>query len=119
MLGASGHEKFDKRDEKLKRLHRLVRDLELEARGEHRKRDQDNRKGRFDSGETRYGTGPISLVPVNVRIVHIHGNPIDTETVRIHGSLVNVGTIHIHGNMQTEVQIPQRSDGPVTPPWML
>ena len=35
MLDAFEHEHFDKRDEELKRLHRLVRDLELEARGRH------------------------------------------------------------------------------------
>ena len=39
--GASGHRKFDKRDEELERLHKLVRDLELEVRGEHQRRDRD------------------------------------------------------------------------------
>ena len=33
MSGASGHECFDRKDEEHDRLHRLVRDLELEARG--------------------------------------------------------------------------------------
>ena len=33
MLGVSGHEQYDDRDQELERLHRLVIDLELEARG--------------------------------------------------------------------------------------
>ena len=33
--GASGHGQFDERDPELKRLCKLVRDLELEARGRH------------------------------------------------------------------------------------
>ena len=33
--GASGHRLLDERDEKLEQLHRLVRDLELEARERH------------------------------------------------------------------------------------
>jgi len=33
MLGASGYGQFDERDEELERLRKLVRDLELEARG--------------------------------------------------------------------------------------
>ena len=37
--GASGLRQFDERDEELKRLRRLVRDLELEARGRCQKRD--------------------------------------------------------------------------------
>ncbi|KAK9986658.1 hypothetical protein SO802_031609 [Lithocarpus litseifolius] len=41
--GASRHERFDKRDEELKRLRSLVRDLELEARGRHRRRDRKER----------------------------------------------------------------------------
>ena len=32
---ASGHKQLDERDEELERLHRLVRDLELKARGRH------------------------------------------------------------------------------------
>ena len=35
MSGASGHGQFDERDQELERLRRLVRDLELEARGWH------------------------------------------------------------------------------------
>ena len=76
-------------------------------------------KGDLIVGKIVIGWGPISLVPINVRMVHIHGNPIDVETVYIHGSPVNIGTVHIHRNMQTGVQIPQRSDDLVTPPWML
>ena len=48
MSGASGHNRIDKRDEELERrdeelecLRRLVRDLELEARGRHRGRDHE------------------------------------------------------------------------------
>ena len=33
MSSASGHGQFDERDQELERLSRLVRDLELEARG--------------------------------------------------------------------------------------
>ena len=39
MLGASGHGKFKERDEEPKRLRRLVRYLELEVGGRHRRRD--------------------------------------------------------------------------------
>jgi len=46
--GASGRNRFNRKDEELKqrdeeleRLHRLVRDLELEARGWHRRKDHE------------------------------------------------------------------------------
>ena len=42
ILEASGHGQLDERDEELERLHRLVIDLELEARGGQRRRDRDN-----------------------------------------------------------------------------
>ena len=74
-------------------------------------------KGDLIVGKIIMGQGPIGLVPIDVEIVHIHRNPIDTKTVRIRGSPINVRTIH--ENMWIGVQIPQRSDGPVTPPWML
>ena len=51
--------------------------------------------------------GPTSLVPIDARIVRIHGSP------------VNVKTFHIHRSMQIEVQTPQKSDGSVILPWML
>ena len=35
MSGASGHGQYDERDEELERLRKLVRNLELEARGGH------------------------------------------------------------------------------------
>ena len=38
--GASGHGRFNERDEELERLYRLVRDLEFKARGRHRRRDR-------------------------------------------------------------------------------
>lgn len=40
MLGNSGHEHFDMRDEELERLRRSVRDLELEARGRRQRRNR-------------------------------------------------------------------------------
>ena len=64
-------------------------------------------KGDLIVGKIVMGWDLISPVPIDVGIVHIHGSP------------VNIGTIHIHRNMQTGVQIPQRSNDPVTPPWML
>ena len=36
--------------------------------------DRDNREERSSSGKIVMGLGPISLVPVDVRIVHVHGN---------------------------------------------
>ena len=61
--GTSGHERFDGRDEELKRLRRLVRDLELEARGRHQRRDCDECKEESVSvggcyGEGSYRSGP-------------------------------------------------------------
>ena len=41
MLDASRHERFDRRDEELERLRRLVKDLELEARGRRQKRNRE------------------------------------------------------------------------------
>ena len=35
MSGAFGHGQYDERDKELERLHRLVRDLKLKARGRH------------------------------------------------------------------------------------
>ena len=40
ILGASRHGHFDEKDEELERFYRLVRDLELEARGRCRRRDR-------------------------------------------------------------------------------
>ena len=39
MSGAFGHERFDRRDEELEHLRRLVRDFELEVRGRRWRRD--------------------------------------------------------------------------------
>ena len=44
MSGASGHGRFDKRNEELEHLRRLVKDLELEARGRRRRKDLDDRE---------------------------------------------------------------------------
>ena len=72
-------------------------------------------KGDLIVREIVMGRGPVSLVPVDVRIVHIHrspidarivhihGNPVDAGTVHIHESLVNIGTVHVHESMQTGV----------------
>ena len=64
-------------------------------------------KGGLIVGEIVMEWGPTSLVPIDARIVRIHGSP------------VNVKTFHIHRSMQIEVQTPQKSDGPVMLPWML
>ena len=53
---ASGHRQMDERDKELERLRRLVRDLELEARGRHRRRGQDNQARGSISGVDCYGT---------------------------------------------------------------
>ena len=52
---ASRHECFDGRDEELERLCRLVRDLELEARGKHRRRDREERAEGSTSVGEHYG----------------------------------------------------------------
>ena len=96
-----------------------MRDLELEVRGGHREGIEITKKGDLIVGKIVMGQGPISPVPVDVGIFHIHGNPVDAETVHIHRSPVNVGTVHVHRNIQAGVQIPQRSDSPVTLLWML
>ena len=54
---ALGHGQFDERDGELEQLRRLVRDLELEARGRHQRRGQDDRERRANSGGNRYGAG--------------------------------------------------------------
>ena len=81
-------------------------------------RTETTKKGDLIVGEIVMGRGPISLVLVNVGIVHIHGSPVNTGTVHIHSSLVNVRTVHVHGSMQTGVWIPQKSNSPVMLPWM-
>ena len=50
-------EHFDERDEELERLHRLVRDLELEAKGRCQRRDREERAERLASVGGRYGEG--------------------------------------------------------------
>ena len=54
---ATGHRQREERDGELERLRKLVRDLELEARGRHRRRDRDDQERRVDSGGNRYGAG--------------------------------------------------------------
>ena len=57
-------------------------------------------KGDLTVGEIIIGQGLISLVPVDIGIVHIHRSPI------------NVKTIHVHRSMQTGFQIPRRVTAP-------
>ena len=57
MLGASGREHFDKRDEELERLRRLVRDLELEVRGRCWRRDREEHAEGSTSVKGRYREG--------------------------------------------------------------
>ena len=53
----SGHRQLDERDEELEQLHRLVRDLELEARDRHRRGDRDNLAAGSMSRGDRFGWG--------------------------------------------------------------
>ena len=62
MFGASGRNRFDRRDkelerrdEELDRLRRLVRDLELEARGRRWRKDHEERREGLASVGGRYG----------------------------------------------------------------
>ena len=64
MSGASRRNRFDRRDEELKRrvkelerLHRLVRDLKLETRGRRRRMDHKERGEGSANVEGRYGVG--------------------------------------------------------------
>ena len=52
-----GHERFDRRDEELEHLRRLVRDLELEARGRRRGRDHEEHADGSTSVGGGYGEG--------------------------------------------------------------
>ena len=72
MSGALGHRQFDERNEELERLCKLVRDLELEARGRRQRRDRDDREEGFASGGGHYGPSLISPVPVDTWTVHVH-----------------------------------------------
>ena len=42
MSGASGYGQFDEKDKELEWLRKLVKDLELEAKGKRQREDQDN-----------------------------------------------------------------------------
>ena len=55
MSGASGLERFDRRNEELECLRRLVRDLELEAKGGNRRRDREERVEGSTSVRDIYG----------------------------------------------------------------
>ena len=52
--GVSGHGQFDERDEELEHLHRLVRDLKLEAKGVRWRRDRGDQKEGSTSGGGHY-----------------------------------------------------------------
>ena len=61
--GTSRRERFDGRDEELKHLRRLVRDLELEARDRCQRRDRDECKEELVSVRGRYGEGSYRSGP--------------------------------------------------------
>ena len=55
--GAMGRRQREERDEELKRLRRLVRGLELEVRGRHRRRDRNDQQREVGIRGNRYGAG--------------------------------------------------------------
>ena len=57
MSSASGRNRFNRRDEELEHLRRLVRDLELEARGRRRRRDRKKHIEGSASVGSCYGEG--------------------------------------------------------------
>ena len=87
MSGASRHRQFDERDEELEWLCRLVRDLELEARGRHWRKGRNNGEVALLMGENTMGPSPISPIPVDTGTDHIYENPVDVRTVHVHGSM--------------------------------
>ena len=88
-------------------------------------------KGGLVVREIDVGRDSINPVPVHAGIVPIRKNHVDARTVPIlesHDdtrtfpnleSCVNARTVHDHMYMPTEVQIPQRSNGPTMLLWML
>ena len=115
---ASRPGQFEERDQEVERLCRLVRDLELEARGSTREgTEMIEKKGKIVWG-IDVGGDPTSLALVHVGIIPIHKNHadvgatpipenhIDAGTVLILGSRIEVGSVHIHAGMLTRVQIP-------------
>ena len=69
MLGDSRHERYDKRDEELERLCRLVRDLELEARGRRwRRNHEEHAEGSASMGGVVMERHPINLIFVDTKI---------------------------------------------------
>ena len=57
ILGALGHEQFKERDQEVEQLHRLVRDLELEARGKRQRRNREEQERRDGSVGNRCREG--------------------------------------------------------------
>ena len=102
---ALGHRQFDERDQELKCLCRLVRDLELEARGRRQRRDRNDREMRDGSEGIDVGRDPTSPVPIHAGIVPIPENHVVVATIPILKSRVDVETIHIHADMLTGVRI--------------
>ena len=90
-----------------------------------------NEKGELVVRQTGAGRSPINLVPVNAEIVPTPGSHDDARTFPIPESHIDAGTIlipesriktrtvRVHTSMPTEVQTPQRGDGPTMPLWML
>ena len=116
MSSASGHRQRDERDQELEWLRRLVRDLELKAKGWRQRRDQDNRERR----DVVWEIGTRSLVSpilINAWIVPFLENHADTGTAHTSESLVNAETIHARADMPTVVRIPRRNDNPTMLPW--
>ena len=70
-------------------------------------------------GKIVMGLDLIGSILADTGTVHIHGSPTDTGTIHIHGSPVDIRNVRVRRSMQTEVRTPQKSDGPVMPPWIL
>jgi len=116
---ASGHRQLDERDEELERLRKLVRDLELEARGRHQKRDRDNQADRSMTRGDRYSTKSNRSSSHRYRDCSHSRESCRCWDHCIHESPDGIGNVHVHGSIKAEVRIPQRSDSPVMQPWML
>ena len=103
---ALGHRQFDERDQELKCLCRLVRDLELEARGRRQRRDRNDREMRDGSEGIDVGRDPTSPVPIHAGIVPIHKNHVDVGTTPVHKNHVDAGTVPIPENHVVIATIP-------------
>ena len=61
------HEHHDRRGQELEHIHRMVRDLELEVPGTHRRRNRDEH-AKWSASVEGMEKHPVSLVPVVLRI---------------------------------------------------